>query len=412
MHLYKLSLVFFIIFLSACSSIGPKEVQLDRGSYNEIARDTDAQQTLTNIIYLAYQEPTYSLEITNVTASSSLTRNINGSTTLTTPNTAPSSDLARTTHTFGLGAAVTYTDAPTVSYKPLDSRSLVSLMQTPISFENILALSNGNTENIEEYARLLFSHVGPLNNANSLSNPLVTDQVLYKNFYQFLQIFSKLIHSYSATFKPVIYKDHVAFEYKFKPGIGNTPDAITMKKLLQIPLNSENFILVDESITPATMDSLGRSHKMVAENIPIVSMDNNGTLTTKTSAPEPTNLVKVQTRTVYGVMSYLSHAVDIPNSDLSADYTQKILNNQHDYFDFKPLLHNLMAIYSSNTEPKDTFVKVYVKGHWFYIKESDIYSKATLSLLMRLMIIVGGMDSHQDDGPQLTIAVGAGTNAG
>ena len=117
----------------------------------------------------------------------------------------------------------------------------------------------------------------------------------------------------------------------------------------------------------------------------------------------------METRSIYGIVSYLSHSVDIPPNELLLSYTEKLWNYNGEAVDVTPLMRNIMHIYSSKEEPKNAFAKVYLKGDWYYISEADHRSKTTFALLMRLMAIVGAMgNASQQQSPVLTLPVGAG----
>ena len=392
MLLKRLSLL-LLISLTACHSIGPKQVQLDRNTYNQILRETDYQQMLTNIVYISYTEPASYLKITNVTASYSLTSNMGGSANWTQGSNGDTNLGIPPTPAqwaFGLSPGVSYSDSPTISYMPIDNLTFVTMLQTPVSFGNLTLLFNGGIDDMELYARMIINRLGPLDNASSLSSPLVVNVVKYRKFYEFLHIFVTLLRNESATISPIIYNGHIGLKYQFSTAVSNSTAAITMKKLLQIPLDSTDFV-------------------MVAQNIDTLTVDPSGKFVNQNANTNPKNLVYVQMRSVYGIMSFLSHAVEIPQEDRAKDLTQKILDSNGEYVDLQPLMNNLMTIYSSQLEPNNAFIKVYVKGHWFYIRASDIKSKATFTLLMRLMTIVSGTNLTQNQqGPILTLPVGAG----
>ncbi len=108
------------------------------------------------------------------------------------------------------------------------------------------------------------------------------------------------------------------------------------------------------------------------------------------------------------MMVYLSHAVNSPLSDVKARRVEGPYLANGTLRDLSALTAGMITIYSSNTEPDDTFVKVYTYGHWFYIRASDSDSKITFSLLIRLLTLMGGMSTSQaQQGPILTLPVAA-----
>jgi len=143
-----------------------------------------------------------------------------------------------------------------------------------------------------------------------------------------------------------------------------------------------------------------------AESMRVLQKGPTGELISGNNNPA-NNVVIVRTRSIYGIMSYLSHAIQIPESDVNI--TQHIVDKNGKPIDWNRLMQGLMVIYSSDSEPEHAFVKTYVHGHWFYIQESDIASKSTFSLITRLIRLMGGLssESNQQLAPTLTLPVGA-----
>ncbi len=73
---------FFI--LAGCTSIGPRRVHMDRGVYNNVVRQTDQEQLLTNIVRQRYLEITEYIQVGSLTASYSLSESLTGSVSATT----------------------------------------------------------------------------------------------------------------------------------------------------------------------------------------------------------------------------------------------------------------------------------------------------------------------------------------
>jgi hypothetical protein len=378
--------------LFGCSSIGPRQVTLDRGNYTQVLRQTEDSQMLTNIVYVRYLEPPAYLKISNLTASYQYTRSLQGTASLFPGNMANAASQGNpliTSWNFNASPSLTYSDAPTISYTPLDNATFVNLVQTPITFNDLVLLFNGGLYDIELYMRLIFNRIGPLDNASALSSPLIVSSINYKKFYEFLGLFTKLLKENSASVQAITVNSNIALQYQFKANVSHTPAAIKMKKLLGISPDNDDFIMLIQN--PATFTA-----------------SQNGKLV-NAAGKQPGNVVYVQTRSIYGIISYLSHSVDIPKREILKSYTQQIVDENGRVANVDFLMKNLMRIYVSDSEPSDAFVKTYVKGNWYYIREADLDSKATFGLLMRLMAIVGAMGNpQQQQSPVLTLPVGVG----
>lgn len=366
-------LALMILLLAGCSSIGPGKIKTDRQSYNDIVRQTDFQQVLTNIVHLAYVEPTQYLRVTNITASYSLDEHLNGAATWQN---------GLTNHIYGVEPGVTYSDSPTISYVPVDDEKFVRMMYQPVTFDDITLLFNGGVNDIAVLTRLAFNRVGNLDNASSATSPKMMSAPHYRQYYQFVNLLVGLLKHQQATITPAKIHNRLGLALNFSRKSANSVDAIALKKLLGVPTRSHNIIFVSRNII--RMKQVG-SHLAPSDYLSHLH-----------------NVVYVQTRSANSMLAFLSHSVDIPVQDIQSHLAPK-------RFDTAPIMRGLMHIYSSNSKPTNTFVRVYVNHHWFYISNSDITSKETFTILIRLMTLIAGYDdqSNQQLAPVITVPVGA-----
>ncbi len=383
--LRKNLLLLVVLVLSGCSSIGPAQINTDRGAYNQIVRQTDYEQLLTNIVHLSYVESTSYLQVTNVTASYSLSKGAS-----VTPSWSQAvGGGAPLTTTTGIAVAptITYSDSPTISYVPMNDQSFITTLQTPITFTDLAMLFNGGFDNTGFLARLVFDNIGPLDNASSASAERVVSIPTYQPFYRFLHILIEMQQNKSVDIEPVTFKGETGLMIAFTPDNVNSEDALELKALVQIPLDSKSIILM-------------------SQNVGALKMGANGQLVQEDNSASMKNLVYVKMRSIYGVMTFLSHSVQIPTADVQGHLTLQLLDTNGQPYNWAPLMSGLMTIYSSNTEPQDAFVKTWANHHWFYIKETDIDSKDTFDILVRLMTLTAGMGTTPvQNAPVLTVAV-------
>ena len=383
----KKSLAFLIIFiLTGCSSIGPAQINTDRGAYNEIVRQTDYEQLLTNIVHLSYVEPTSYLQVTNVTASYNLSK---GTTVSPSWSQAVGGGIPMTTTTgISIAPTISYSDSPTISYVPLNDAQFISTLQTAITFQDVALLFNGGYDNTEFLGRLIFDHVGPLDNASSASSPRVISLPEYQPFYSFLDTLAEMQRARTVNIQPVIFEGQTGLMIAFTPNSVHSPEALKIKALVQIPLDSQSIILMNEQVGTLKMDS---------KTGQLVQADNTAAIK---------NLVYVKMRSIYGVMTFLSHSVQIPEADVQGHLTLQLMDTDGQPYNWAPLMSGLMTIYSSDIEPQNAFVKTWTNGHWFYIKKTDINSKSTFDILVRLMTLTAGMGTAgAQTAPVLTVPV-------
>ena len=105
--------------------------------------------------------------------------------------------------------------------------------------------------------------------------------------------------------------------------------------------------------------------------------------------------IRLTTRSVLGMMAYLSNAVSVPE-DHAGLVDANVATN--------PALQQYMNIRVSKSLREGMYLAVKYRGHWFYIMDNDLESKRTLGLLtslIRLTISAGGAQNV----PVLTLPV-------
>ena len=313
----KKNLFFLIVLLlSGCSSIGPAQINTDRGAYNEIVRQTDYEQLHTNIVHLSYVEPTSYLQVTNVTASYNLSKGT---------SVSPSWSQA-----VGGGTPLTTTSGvsltPTISYVPLNDADFISTLQTAVTFQDMALLFNGGYDNIEFLSRLLFDHVGVLDNAASASSPRVVNIPEYQSFYTFLDTLDVMQRARTVDIHPVTFEGRSGLMIAFAPNSINSPQALKLKALVQIPSASKSIIWMTQQVGTLKMDL------------------NKGQLVQVNNTAAIKNLVYVKMRSIYGVMTFLSHSVQIPAVDVDGHLTLQLMDTNGQPYNWASLMIGLVCL--------------------------------------------------------------------
>lgn len=376
------SLICIMIGLNGCASIGPKQIHIDREAYNDIVRETDYEQILKNIVRLRYAEPTSYLKVTSVTASYQFTRGINATAA------GAISGSASNEASLGITPSTSYSDAPTISYVPIDNIAFVTALQQPVNFHDVALLVNGGFSNNELIMRLVFDWVGELDNASSATNTKVLDIPNYQQYYTFMYTLTDMIKKRQAYIDPVELNHKAGIIVDFVNNSYNLPEAIQLKQMLGVNADSQDIIMTNQNIYNL---KLNKNHAFREEN----------------SNEIANNLVFVQMRSINAMLAFLSHSVQIPEADKTAGYVPELKDNSGVEYNWTPLMKGLMNIQSSEVEPTNIFVKTYVNGHWFYISKSDIDSKTTFSFIVRLMNMKAGLgQAEAQTSPVITVPVG------
>lgn len=403
MKCQSLAILSAILLFTGCTSIGPKQMDLDRGRYNDVVFDTDNAQMLKNIVRMRYNEPISFLKVTNVTSSYSLTSSLaasqalpnysytdsSGVTTTVTPGSPTSqvfNKMKDITWTWGLVPSISYADSPTLSYVPINDSVLVKELLKPINFDQVSLLFHGGIYNYSLLIRMLFYSIGSFENNFIMIDPnskfLSED---YEKYHSFVKAIAKLHEEREIRIESIIYEQKQGILIHFFNNDQPSEDAQHFKEMLKLPQNTQDIVFTTVgAVSPA----------IKKESIIVID-----------PVKEADNVMLVKFRSVMGVMSFLSHAVEVPEVDVLSGCAKFEVDANGNYFDWSPLLNDIIKIHSSKVEPRDAFVKTKFHNHWFYIKSTDHYSKMTFTILMELMTLTSGLTTTQQVSPVLTIPV-------
>lgn len=370
-----------ILVVTGCASIGPRRVSIDRNTYNNIVRETDQEQLLTNIVRQRYLEITQYIQITNLTASYSLSQSLSGSVSALT-STGPASI------TSSLSPSITYSDTPTISYIPLSNIEFAKSLMTPVTMENFLLLAHAGGYDSTMLFSLLFEQIGDLDGDLLNHNGLNRLTPEFIKFNHIMDLFNEMYRNgYFRAPRAVIYGKHLGIIIHFKNHKENTPEALKLQKLLGIPPHSKYILFMEHTLLASLKEK-------------------NGILVLDDTKPKFRNVVFVRLRSVYSVIYLLGRGVQIPCKDINAHMTRELLNPDGSRFDWTNKMKNILTVYSSNTPPEsDYLVKVNVHHHWFYIKASDQASKDTFDAIIRLLTLTSSSAANNNSSPVLTIPV-------
>ncbi len=382
------SLLFLLILvITGCSSIGPKKISMDRGSYNDIVRETDQEQLLKNIVRLRYMETPSYMQVTNVTASYTQSSSMTATNVSTSSSNAINAPTNWSWASLGFTPNLTYSDSPTISYVPVTDPVFITSLQTPIDFSDFILLSRGALYDPQLMLMMLLERVGNLNNNSTITSTTIHDAPDYEKYYRFTVLLKKMVNDKTISVKPVAFNQEFGMMLYFN-GNSRSADALALKKMLQVSPSSQHIIFMQE------------------EDYANLQYQNGALVPQNTDSSKPSNTVYVQLRSINAVMSFLSHGVQVPEQDLKSHITMEIIGPNGQIYDWDPMMRGIMTIYSSDKEPTDdVLIKTFVNHHWFYIKASDLDSKMTFSLLVRLITLTS-VSPPTPTGPALTLPVG------
>jgi hypothetical protein len=377
MHInFKFRLVILLfILLSGCASIGPRQIKLDRNRYNSIIQTTNNQQLLENIVRLHYLEPVSFLRVTNVTASYTLNPTIKPFPMLNYQSGLVSNGQSGhlTSSTGSLETDISYSDSPTITYAPVDNAEFINALLTPITLNEMALLYSGGVSNPKLLDRIVVQSVNDIDNASEASDVYAVNVPQYKEYYKLLELIDSLKVRNGFKFLPVEVDDSYTLMMHFIKPYKTSPISNQIRAILHVPQDDKDIRWTEKTA--------------------VWAKDNHSIL--------------IRTRSVLGILSYLSHGVKVPPEDLKKGYIIHTRYPDGREFLWDPLMDGIFRVYYSKFSPDDAFVKIRFRKYWFYIRNDDLTSKATFSLVTRLFTLTAGMQRSGQEGPMLTVPVRA-----
>ncbi len=114
--------------------------------------------------------------------------------------------------------------------------------------------------------------------------------------------------------------------------------------------------------------------------------------------------IPVVTRSLLGIMFYLSQAVETPESHRKSGKVTITRYESGEEFDWSKVTGDLLRVQSQFHVPDTASVAIYYRDHWFYVDDSNLSSKSTFSLLAQIFALQAG--DIKDVSPMLTLPLG------
>jgi len=341
--------------LNSCSNISARAVESGAMDYNIALQRTDDRQMLLNLVRLRYRDRPYFLEAGSLTTQFS----INSSFGLT--GGSGTSVKQNTIANVGVGVK----EQPTVSYQPLQGEEFAQRMLSPIDIQTIVLLANSGWS-AERILRLTAQRMNGLPNAPTAAGPTPATAPEYSDFQRVTEALRRLqqrdqLHFYMDG------RDGHAY-LLIAPQAKETESFQTLVDLLSLNADSSRYRLM-----------LG-------------STANRG------------QSISLRLRSLMGVMSFMSQAVNVPESDKSAGLVTTTLTGEGNEFNWGDVAGSLFSVDSQSQSPDSSAVAVQYRNNWFYIDDSDLDSKSSFSLLGQLFALRVG--KGESVAPMITLPVG------
>lgn len=351
-----LLLVFFLATVFAgCTNLGANRIEGERSNYNVAIQRTNDQQLLLNLVRLKYRDTPYFLEVSSVAAQFTLTTNASASASV------PEGALS----TFGFGAGAQMQEKPTITYSPLQGDKFIQRVLSPITMQTITLLYHSGWR-VDRLFRLCLQRMNRIKNAPGASGPTPGRAPEFETFTRMASILR--------TFQK---NDMMELQYSEENDV-----PMIIIKLDEEAQQSEDARLLAELLEVSPVQ--GRYYL--------------------TAVDDP-RYIRVQTRSLLGVMYYLSQGVEVPPEHIDEGRVTVTYNEDGSRFDWQRLTGTLLRVRNGEDyDPGSFAVAILHRGTWFYIDDSDLNSKSTFSLLSQIFSLQAG--KVPSSAPLLTLPIG------
>jgi hypothetical protein len=345
--------------LTGCQSIGPGTIVRDRFDYGDVLGESWKSQMLLNLVKIRYGDSPVFLDVGSIVAGYSSQRSYSAS---ASANGVSHGFPEGTTYgTAGIGVAGSFNDSPTITYSPLQGAKFARSLMTPIPTTALMNVIQTGFP-VDQVLRLTAQSINGLDNRRSLDLGV---QPANPEFYALLRELRRIQNSGDIGMRV----DNV--------GGGDV--------VLQMVLRPKSAAAVENARLNVTK-FLGLNP--AAREFSVVY-----------GAVQRTNSeIAILSRSIYQVLADLSWSIAVPDSDV-----EKHLVTPTPADDLSPggTIPPLIQINESTDRPKDAFVAIPYRGHWFFVSDADMPSKRTFSFILFLFTFVE--TDTKDSTPILTI---------
>jgi hypothetical protein len=356
----RLKLIAFLCtvgVLCGCTNFGPRAVQASRADYNTVLRDTADEQLLVNLVRLRYRDRPYFLEVSAVTTQFSFSPQVSASAAIGARDLAQDAEL---------GAGVGYSEVPTITYTPLHGDDFARRLLSPVSLEALVLLSNSGWS-AERLLRVCVQRINGIPNAVTASGPTPDTAPEFRRFNELARLLRELQLGNDVSIA-------------FQAGAENAPVLTFSERALS-----------------------SSAYRDIVELLGVVPGRRQYEIVSTLGSAGP-NAISIQTRSLNGILYFLSHGVVVPPGHRDSGLVTDTRDPGGAPFDWSEVTGGLLRVESREKAPNPAAVRVRYRDHWFFIPDDDLPSKSTFSLLAQLFALQAG--SGEGLRPVLTIPVG------
>lgn len=354
----RIAIALVMVLAVGCIRIPPAQIQATATDYNIVLQRTSDEQLLLNLVRLRYHEPPFFMEPTAVSAQLRRSAELSAQAGITDANV--------TERNLGIGGRLGFSETPTLTFVPLRGEAFMARILSRLDLQTLLLLYHSGWD-IERVFRLCVRSLNQVVNRPPASGSR-RDDIQKDPFYTVMHLLRNLERT-------------GAIDLGYTSNAANAPAVIS---------------LAGEDAEP-TNDL--RQRLRLAPELSEYRLE----LGTIGEAKDPSALV-IGTRSLMGILFFLSHAVEVPPSDAEREVAAVTRDTDGIAINSSEVTGGTFRVKVSDTAPPAETTRTFYRNHWFYIDDTDLESKSTLTLLSQLFSIQSGMTSSF--APVLTLPAG------
>ncbi len=334
---------------AACGSIGPGSVARDRFDYGTAISDSWKRQILLNIVKVRYIDPPIFVDVGQIVSGYTLEYGASAGGTLVSGADSVT-----------LGGTAKYTDRPTITYVPLTGDQFQRALMAPLPPASVFSAIQAGWP----AESVLFASVEAINGLRNERQSPGGVAAAEEGFVRVLEIFGRLQRS-------------GAVALRVKAADGGDGMIVTFRT---------------EDVAP----------EIVAEGVELrrlLRLDPEATefQLSYGQIPADGRELAVLTRSIMQMMAVLAAHAEVPEGDVAEGRAAPGWESAGPGIERR----SKFRLRCSKDKPKDAFVSVPYRDHWFWIDDRDIASKRHFAFVMFLFTLADTGD--RGGKPVLTI---------
>lgn len=407
----------FSLVATCCASLigclGPTAMSMTRTRYNEVYRATNDEQILLNIVRLRYADSPIFIDLPNITSQFEIS---------STGNYSYGLDGAGPGLSNLVGGQLFMRDAPTLSYHPRSGQEIAKALLSPISADLFSVVNAG--ANIEQFLLMSVNDINDVPNASRAIAMLPSAPDDNDEFRRGVRLLSTLDQrgAIELTVRKLEDSDNVSDaiplervrggdlvnaskeNYVFRKTDHDTVTVRRQEKTLVLRVREEDRN-APEIIEMAKIFRLqpGKQFYKIKSELAGDHPERKGGVRDEEDIGEG-DTIYVNTRSMLQIGVFLSKGVCVPPEHIECGIAPTTVMNDGQVFDWTAVTDGLFHVCVSNRKPKRSEIAVKYRGHWFYIAENDVRSRATMAIYEILFAVQESEGKMA--GPVLTLPLG------